>query len=132
MTIYLCITRPEQQAFPGLADTPPAPVVLCDRARLAHRWSATYWENSSTGDAPQSWWLCRWQGQAVGWSGPPTLTATHAGFHRTYEPGPMARALADAVWWSERPMPEWVRQAQADALVTCIDAQQALEVCDVG
>lgn len=128
MTIYLCITRPEEQAFPGLVETPPAVAVLCDRASVAQRWSRTYWENHSNGDAPQSWWLCRWQGQPIEWPGPPTLTATHAGYHRTSEVGPMAEALADAVWWSERSMPAWVRRAQADARMTCIEAGQAMEV----
>lgn len=108
--------RPEHRAAPY------HPVIICTRLKVA-QWEtggsdegAWLWERYSYGDTGEGWLLSRWNGFIIDYNGVVhniTLPdGTHAAFWRDYEAWPegVQDLLPGAVWWSRKPLPEWLAQ----------------------
>jgi hypothetical protein len=97
------------------------PYLICDRKKIA-KWeagstdeAAWLWEKFTSIDDGYGWLLCRWNGFDVDFGpvvhGIRMPDGVMAGFWRDYDSEYTVKDYFDgAVWWSNRPMPEWLQR----------------------
>jgi hypothetical protein len=118
MNLYLIKRGPK----PGYQKSPFHPVIICTRKDIAKDEAgathdgATVWERTGHRDNGFGWLIVRWKGFDIDY-GPIvghliTLPdGTKTGFWRDYtDPQSIKDLLPGAVWWSDKPMPEWLWQ----------------------
>jgi len=103
---------------PDYHKAPFHPVIICDRKRVAREEAghtgdqATVWERSSARDNGCGWLIVRWQGFDIDYGIVHYFRlpdGTGSGFWRDYEAEDSVKnLLPGAVWWSDKPMPEWL------------------------
>jgi hypothetical protein len=120
MALYLIKRGPK----PDYHAAPFHPVLICDRKFMAE-WEASWtgaaawvWVAYAPGPNVGGWLLVRWNGFPVDYGHVVrSLTlpdGNKAAFWRDYETrdgeGMVGPLLPGAVWWSEKRMPEWLRE----------------------
>lgn len=107
--------RPEHHNAPYHA------VIICDRKRMAEGEAgdtgdgATVWKKEGWKDNRQGWLLVRWRGFVIDFGhvvhSIPLPDGTRAGFWRDYEDELSVKdLLPGAIWWSDKPMPQWLEE----------------------
>jgi hypothetical protein len=121
-SLYLIKRGPDYGAHwhPSLT---PHRVIVCT-ARHTARWEAGWtgdrawvWERSTSADGGQGWLIVRWEGLEIDYGhtvrGGKLPDGTSLGFSHPGNKDPQHRRpwelLRGAVWWSEHPLPTWLR-----------------------
>lgn len=106
---------------PTYHNAPFFPVIICDIRRVALEESefsgdkATVWTKDGWDDNGHGWLIVQWNGLMINYGGLvrgfDLPDGTSAGFYREYEDKSTVKDLfAGAVWWSNKKMPEWLKE----------------------